>query len=57
MKKVLYMLVTKDEYELPLVVVDTAKELADICGVKVDSVYTLISKHKGNYRKVVIDDK
>jgi ribosomal protein L7Ae-like RNA K-turn-binding protein len=53
----LYLLVSNDEYELPLVVTDTAKELAEICGIKQDSIYTLISKHKGNYRKVVIENE
>ena len=56
-KTTLYLLVSNDEYELPLVVTDTAKELAEICGIKQDSIYTLISKHKGNYRKVVIENE
>jgi ribosomal protein L7Ae-like RNA K-turn-binding protein len=55
-KTTLYLLVSNDEYELPLAVTDTANELAEICGIKQDSIYTLISKHKGNYRKVVIDE-
>lgn len=57
MKKVLYMLVTKDEYELPLYVTDNAKELAKKCNIEYGSLKTMISKGKPGYRKVVIDDK
>ena len=31
--KVVYMKVSKDEYEFPLMICDTAKELAERCGV------------------------
>ena len=56
MKKVLYMLVTKDEYELPLYVTDNAKELAKKCNLEYGSLKTMISKGKPGYRKVVIDE-
>lgn len=45
-KNRLYMMVTTDEYELPLAVAETARELADMVGVKVNSIYTSMSHHK-----------
>ena len=38
MQRVVYMKVTRDEYELPVAVADTVVELAKICGVKVNSI-------------------
>lgn len=66
MNKTLYMAVTNDEYELPIFVCDTAQELADKLGVKMNTVYVMLgreSKHKKKlnrhgkhlYRKVVLD--
>lgn len=54
------MLVTKDKYELPLVVADTVAELAKLTGQKRSSVASAIShaKKKGfssRYVEVVID--
>ena len=40
-----YMMVTKDEYELPLVVADTAKELSEIIHVSSNAIRSAIS-HK-----------
>lgn len=42
-KKVLYMLVTNDEYELPLAVADNLAEIAKIAGIKKYSVAQQIS--------------
>lgn len=55
-----YMLVTQDKYELPLVVADTVAELARITGQKRSSIASAMShaKKKGfssRYVKVVID--
>lgn len=55
-----YMLVTQDRYELPLIVADTMAELARLTGQKRSSVASAIShaKKKGfnsQYVKVVID--
>lgn len=59
-REVVYMLVTQDKYELPLVVADTVAELAKLTGQKRSSVASAIShaKKKGfssRYVEVVID--
>lgn len=41
MKKYLWMAVTPDEYELPICIADTAKELGEKFGVTADTVITL----------------
>ena len=60
MTKAVYMLVTQDKYELPLVVADTVAELARLTGQKRSSVASAIThaKKKGfnsKYIKVNID--
>ena len=45
MKK-LYLLVTKDEYELPIIVTDCVKELAEFCGDTVNNILSCISHAK-----------
>ena len=60
MAKALYMLVTNDEYELPLVVADTAAELARILGKKRTDIASALThaKKKGfksQYVKVIVD--
>ena len=42
----LYIKVTSDEYELPLAVGDTVRELAKMLGVKSDSIYSQMSHSK-----------
>lgn len=57
--KYLWMAVTADEHETPLVVCDSARELAEWSGVATDTVVTaeyrhISGKHKGyKYVKVV----
>jgi hypothetical protein len=56
-----YMKITKDKYELPLAVANSAEELARICGVTRNGIDTLISlrksgKFKTSYIKVEIED-
>ena len=46
-----YMEVTQDPLELPLAVAETARELADMTGVKVDAVYQSISRRQRGERK------
>ena len=41
-KKVVYMAVDLDEYELPYAVADSSKELAEICGTKANTVASAI---------------
>lgn len=58
--RTLYMMVTDDEFELPLVVADSAQELANIIGRDVNTIYSGISHEKHGrikssiYKKVEI---
>ena len=61
MKNTIYMMVSHDKYELPLAVADSAKELADMCGVMEHTIYTMISHAKLNgnfcqYVRVEVDE-
>lgn len=54
-----YMVVTRDKYELPLIVADTVGELAEFQGVKTQTIYQRMSHRKGKksiYVKVDIGD-
>lgn len=44
MNKYYWMCVEADEYELPLVVADTARELAEKCNTTKHNVETFVSK-------------
>ena len=61
-KKAVYMKVTRDKYELPVAIANTMKELAQILGVKKDTISGCISRYNRGiashsaYRKVEIDD-
>ena len=44
MGKYLWLAVEADQYELPLVVADTARELAEKCGTTKHNVETFVSK-------------
>lgn len=62
MKKCIYLKVTKDKYELPLIVTEGARELADREGVQVNTIYSSISHYeKGDqyspYRRVRIEEE
>lgn len=48
MKDYWYMLVTKDKYELPLAVADSAEELAKTIGVSKNYVYCATSNVRGH---------
>lgn len=58
-----YVMVSKDRYELPLIVADTQVELARRAGVRANSIATLLNKHKRGlvkktrYLCVEIDDE
>lgn len=61
MKKCIYLKVTKDKYELPLIVTEGAQELADKEGVNVSTIYSSICHYeKGDqyspYRRVRIEE-
>ena len=58
----IYMKVTKDRYSLPVAVADSAKELAALCGVSPNAIYSGFSHEKRGdwkspYVKVVVDDE
>lgn len=42
----IYMLVSSDEYELPLAVADSGMELSRLTGVDERTIYSSISRHK-----------
>lgn len=57
-----YMKVTQDEYELPEVIADSIIELAQMLGVKTQSIYDSMKhvKSRGSwspYKKVEIGDE
>ena len=41
-----WLKVSSDKYELPLAVADTAVELATLCGVTVNTIYSQMSRVK-----------
>lgn len=47
----IWMKVTKDKYELPLIVADTAEELAQKCGTSANNIRSTVSHAaKQNFR-------
>lgn len=46
-----WMKVTDDEYELPVIVADTSKELAKKCGVSAMTIRALASRVRSGERK------
>lgn len=50
-EKYIYMLVTKDKYELPLVVADSVAELAKKLSVSPNVIYSIMSHAKKKGRK------
>ena len=58
----MYLMVTRDKYELPLGVYDSLDELAERQGVRKEYVKQCISRYehgtlKGQFRKVVIKER
>lgn len=45
-ERYIWMKVSLDEYELPMIVADTSQELADMCGVSQNTVLSCVSKVK-----------
>ena len=62
MGKYLWLLVTPDEYELPLYSADSARELTEFCGVEEVTVRTMALKYdkgiinKSKFIRVKLDD-
>ena len=57
----IWLLVTADELELPVAVADTAGQLADMIGVRVNNIYSAISNaarfgYRCQYVKVEIEE-
>lgn len=57
-----YIKVSLDELETVEAMADSVKELAEICGVKVTSIYSMMCRakrtgHRCQYRCVEIDDE
>lgn len=51
-KRKIYMAVTKDALSLPLAVADSAAELAELRGVQVETIRSLISRGRtGNIKR------
>lgn len=46
MAKYIYMKVSDDEYELPIAVADTVPKLAKLLGVKSNTIYATMHRHK-----------
>ena len=60
--RMIWLKVTHDKYELPIMIADTAKELAALCGCSANNIYASMShqKSKGTwspYRTVRITNK
>lgn len=54
-KKAIYMMITKDKYELPLAVGDSIMELSRILNVDPSSILRGTRRGKSKYVKVFID--
>ena len=52
----LYMKVTKDEYELPLAVAESASELGRMVGTSGSVVLSSISHHRPGWVRIECDD-
>lgn len=46
-----YMLVSNDKYELPICIADTQRELAEMIGVKEDTIRSVMSRCRKSGRK------
>ena len=55
--KNIYVAYTHDEYELPVAVADTAAELAKMVGITRQSLYTMLTRKEGHYRKIKENDE
>lgn len=59
-RKCLYIKVTKDKYELPLLITDSAQEMADREETTVNAIYSAVAHYEagranGRYRRVYLD--
>jgi len=56
MSDCVWMRVSKDKYELPEIIANSAAELARKCGVTKGVVFRLAKKKHSKYVKVVLDE-
>ena len=56
-KKYVYMKVSRDKYELPLLVTDSVKEMARIEGKTEVNISSSISHNKGTYFRIEVEDE
>ena len=52
----LYIKTSKDKYELPMFVADSAAELAKMVGLSKGSVASMITRGIGGYHRIVIPE-
>ena len=51
------VMVTRDKYELPVLIASTVDEMAFLTGVKRNTIYTCIKRGSGRFYKVYIDEE
>lgn len=49
------VMVTRDKYELPVLIASTVDEMSLLTGVKRNTIYTCIKRGSGRFYKVYID--
>lgn len=55
MKKKVYMLVTKDKYELPIMVCDSPREMAEKLGKSQRAILSALSHHRKGIVRLEIE--
>lgn len=55
--KYLYMMVTTDRYELPIVVADSIKEMSEMTGIKAGTLSVYFSLNRPGFVKVDVSDE
>lgn len=51
------VMVTRDKYELPVLIASTVDEMSLLTGVKRNTIYTCIKRGSGRFYKVYIDEE
>lgn len=47
----IWMKVTLDQFQLPVAVADSARELAELCGTTPENIYLQRSRHRNNMER------
>ena len=58
----IWLKVSADVYELPLAVADSAKELAGLCGISLNGLFSYMSRCKKEgrdciYKKILVEEE